>query len=257
MKTKGDIFMRFMRSIIEEYKVLLRSVPSTVIAAFVLSVVLMNLLAGREMSRSDWFCLNTGLSVSWISFLCMDVICKRFGQRAANLISVLAMGVNIFCAVGFALLMKTPGRWAAFYSSSDPNIAQAITEGIDATFSGAWYVVAGSSIALFVSSLVNSFLNVRIGKTADNGRYSGFAIRSLLSTCAGQFVDNFVFSALVSHVFFGWTWPQVLICSFTSMIIELVFEAVFSPLGYRIVQNWEKDEVGKNYVDLHPEVKPA
>ena len=45
--------MRFIRSTWEEYKILLRSVPSMVIAVFVLSVVLMNLLAGRELYRSD------------------------------------------------------------------------------------------------------------------------------------------------------------------------------------------------------------
>ena len=41
--------MKHLRSTIEEYKVLLRSVPSMVIAVFILSVVLMNLLAGREL----------------------------------------------------------------------------------------------------------------------------------------------------------------------------------------------------------------
>ena len=76
--------MKHLRSTIEEYKVLLRSVPAMVIAVFILSVVLMNLLAGRELYRSDYFCLNTGLALSWISFLCMDCICKRFGAKAAQ-----------------------------------------------------------------------------------------------------------------------------------------------------------------------------
>ena len=241
--------MRYLRSNWKDFKILLRSVPSTVIAAFVLSVVLMNLLAGRELYRSDYFCLNTGLALSWISFLCMDCICKRFGGKAAAQISVLAIAVNMFCAVIFAVLMMTPGRWAAYYATNDPEVGQMITAGIDQTFAGAWYVVAGSSVAMFVSSLVNSGLNQLIGRMADRGDYRGFAARSLVSTCAAQFVDNFVFSAMVSHVFFGWTWPQVLICSFTSMIIELAFEAVFSPLGYRISKDWEIDLVGQEYID--------
>ena len=242
--------MRIFKETFEDYKILLRSVPSMVIAAFVLSVVLMNLLAGRELYRSDYFCLNTGLALSWISFLCMDCICKRFGGKAAAEISVLAMVINIFCAVIFWGLMLTPGRWAAFYSSADPAVGEQITAGIDSTFAGAWYVVAGSSIAMFASSAVNSVLNQMIGNKADQGDFRGFAVRSLLSTCAAQFVDNFVFSALVSHVFFGWNWTQVLICSFTSMIIELAFEAIFSPLGYRISKGWEKEKVGQDYIDF-------
>lgn len=241
--------MYFLRSTREDYKNLLRSVPSSVTAVFVLSVVLMNLLASRELYRSDYFCLNTGLALSWISFLCMDCICKRFGAKAAMEVSVLAIVINMACAVIFWLLMLTPGRWAAFYSAADPEVGNMISAGIDSTFAGAWYVVVGSSAAMFVSSFVNSGLNQMIGRIADRGDYRGFAARSLISTCAAQFADNFVFSAMVSHVFFGWTWTQVLICSFTSMLIELAFEAVFSPLGYKISKGWEEDNVGQDYID--------
>ena len=245
--------MRIFNSLLKDYKVLLRSVPGLVIAVFVLSVVLMNLLAGRELYRSEYFCLNTGLALSWVSFLCMDCICKRFGARAATQISVLAILINMACAVMFAVLMVTPGRWAAYYSTSDLTTAEGITAGIDQTFAGAWYVVVGSSAAMFASSCVNSVLNQAIGARADRGDYRGFAVRSLVSTSIAQFVDNFVFSSLVSHVFFGWTWTQVLICSFTSMLIELAFEAVFSPLGYRISKGWEDEQVGQYYIDFHNE----
>lgn len=213
--------MNRLRSTWEDTKILLRSVPSMVTAVFVLSVVLMNLLAGRELYRSDYFCLNTGLALSWISFLCMDCICRRFGPRASTRMSVIAVAVNMICAVIFYILTLTPGRWAAYYSASDPQTAQMISAGIDSTFASAWYVVAGSSAAMLVSSAVNSSLNYMIGSRTDNGSYRGFALRSLVSTCIAQFADNFVFSALVSHVFFGWNWTQVIICSFTSMLIEL------------------------------------
>ena len=249
--------MRMVKKTLEEYKLLLRSVPSLVTAAFVLSVVLMNLLAGRELYRSDYFCLNSGLALSWVSFLCMDCICKRFGPKAANRVSIVAILVNMFCAVLFAVLMMTPGRWAAFYSAPDAAMGALISAGVDQTFVGSWYVVLGSSIAMLASSLVNSALNWRIGEAADNGRYSGFAVRSLLSTCIAQFVDNFVFSALVSHVFFGWNWTQVIICSFTSMIIELAFEAVFSPLGFRISKKWESEAIGQDYIERQGTLKTA
>lgn len=241
--------MRYLKNAREDYKILLRSVPSPVIAVFVLSVVLMNLLAGKELYRSDYFCLNTGLALSWISFLCMDCICKRFGARATARISLMAIVINMICAVIFWLLMLTPGRWAAFYSASDPETGALISAGIDSTFSGAWYIVLGSSVAMLASSIVNALLNQLIGKKADRGNYRGFAARSLPSTFIAQFVDNFVFSAMVSHVFFGWTWTQVLICSFTSMLIELGLEAIFSPLGYRVSKRWEEEQVGQLFFE--------
>jgi uncharacterized PurR-regulated membrane protein YhhQ (DUF165 family) len=232
----------------EDYKILLKNVPSMVISIFILSVVCMNLMANKELYRSEYFCINSGLALSWISFLCMDCICKRFGAKASIKISLLAMFVNVVTVVIFKLLSVTPGHWAAYFSAPDAGTAEYINSGLNATFGGTWYVVLGSAIAMVLSSLVNSIVNVGIGKMSDKGGYLGFALRSFSSTAVGQWVDNFVFSLLVSHVFFGWNMTQVLICSTTSMFIELALEAVFSPVGYRVSKDWEEEGVGKEYL---------
>ncbi len=241
--------MQTIRRIREDYRTLLRSVPSMVTVAFILSVVFMNLMASKELYRSEYFCLNCGLALSWISFLCMDCICKRFGPKAATKISILAIGVNVICVVILKIFSMAPGNWAAYYSAPDAATGALVSSGVDSTFGGAWYVVVGSAVAMFLSTLVNSSLNHFIGKKTDNGHYSGFAKRSLISTGIAQWVDNFVFSAMVSHVFFGWNWTQVLICSTTSMAVELILEAVFSPVGYRVSTRWEKEKIGQEYIN--------
>lgn len=241
--------MNTLKKELEDYKILLRNVPSMVISVFILSVVCMNLLASRELYRSDYFCINSGLALSWISFLCMDCICKRFGAKASVKISLMAILINIISTVIFKLLCMTPGHWAAYYSAPDATVGEFMNAAIDSTFSGAWYVVVGSATAMLLSSIVNSVLNRIIGRAVDHGGYNGFAARSLISTCIAQWVDNFVFSALVSHVFFGWNWTQVIICSTTSMVIELVLEAIFSPFGYRVSKSWEKNHVGQKYLE--------
>jgi len=241
--------MKIIHRVREDYRTLLRSVPTMVTVAFILSVVFMNLMASKELYRSEYFCLNCGLALSWISFLCMDCICKRFGPKAATKISILAMAVNVLCVIVLKLLSLAPGQWAAFYSAPDAATGEFISQGLNSTFGGAWYVVVGSATAMLLSTLVNSSLNHLIGKKTDNGRFSGFAMRSLVSTGIAQWVDNFVFSAMVSHVFFGWTWTQVLICSTTSMVVELLLEAVFSPVGYRVSTRWEKEKIGQEYIN--------
>ncbi len=240
--------MKFLKKEWEDYKLLLRSVPSMVISIFILSVVCMNLLANKELFSSQYLCINSGLALSWISFLCMDCICKRFGAKAATKISILVMFVNIVTVVIFKLLSMTPGHWAAYFMAPDAVTAEYVNEGLNATFGGTWYVVLGSSIAMALSAIVNSTINASLGRVVDKGGYRGFAIRSFVSTAAGQFVDNFVFSALVSHVFFGWNWTQVIICSITSMIIELALEAAFSPVGYKVSKEWENKGIGKEYL---------
>ena len=97
--------------------------------------------------------------------------------------------------------------------------------------------------------MVNAVVNIKIGKLIDNGTYKGFVVRSFVSTAVAQWVDNFVFSALVSHIFFQWNWMQVLICATTSMILELGMEVIFSPIGYKIVMHWKKFSVGNEYLE--------
>ena len=154
--------MKFLKKEWEDYKLLLRSVPSMVISIFILSVVCMNLLANKELFSSQYLCINSGLALSWISFLCMDCICKRFGAKAATKISILVMFVNIVTVVIFKLLSMTPGHWAAYFTAPDAVTAEYVNEGLNATFGGTWYVVLGSSIAMALSAIVNSTINASL-----------------------------------------------------------------------------------------------
>lgn len=238
--------MSYLRKTGRTLNVLLRSVPGYVTAAYVVSVVCMNLLANREIYSSQSFCIDTGLAVSWIAFLCMDCVCKRFGGKAAILLNIFAMCMNLLTTVLFALLMLIPGHWAEMYNAGDA--ANAVNAALNNTFAGSWYVVIGSSIAMVTSGCVNAALNMWVGKK-DHGSYWGFLLRSSISTAIAQWTDNLVFAILVSKVFFGWTWPQVFICATTSMIIELVLELIFSPVGYKMSKEWKREKVGQEYID--------
>ena len=230
-----------LRRELEDYKVLLRNIPSIVVALFFLSVVAMNLLANKELFTTDWLALDCGFTLSWISFLLMDMICKRFGAKAAMKLSIAALAVNL-CVCGiFWLLSLTPGHWGEYYSflDSDPAVAQAANLALNRTIGGSWYVVLGSALAMLVSSAVNSLSNHLIAKHLQRNNYGSFALRSFVSTALAQFVDNLIFATVVSHIFFGWTWTQVLVCSLTGALMELLCEVVFSPLGYRMARQWE------------------
>lgn len=240
-----------LRRELEDYKALLRNIPSIVAALFFLSVVAMNLLANKELFTTDWLALDCGFTLSWISFLLMDMVCKRFGAKAAMKLSIAALAVNL-CVCGiFWLLSLTPGHWGEYYSwlDSDPAAAQAADLALNRTVGGSWYVVLGSALAMLVSSAVNSLSNHLIAKHLKRNNFGSFALRSFCSTALAQFVDNLIFATVVSHVFFGWTWTQVLVCSLTGALMELLCEVVFSPLGYRMARQWEEEKVGQDYID--------
>ena len=86
--------------------------------------------------------------------------------------------------------------------------------------------------------MVNNYLNAGIGeRLSDDTGFKAFAARAYISTCIGQLVDNLTFALIVSRTFFGWTLSQCLTCALTGAVLELVFEVVFSPLGYRLTQS--------------------
>lgn len=242
-------FHNLLREEFTDTKILLRNIPSLTVAFFFLSVVCANLMANKELIHFKYVDLDCGFVFSWIMFLCMDVICKRWGAKASVKISAIALFVNLSVCAIFALLSKAPGMWGEFYTTNNIDVNNAL----NATFGGSWYVVLGSALAFMVSSIVNAVLNSLMGKFFgkhfSSKGFLEFAFRSYISTIIGQFVDNFIFATVVSKIFFGWTWTQVLVCSAIGAIFELLAEVLFSGLGYKVAKNWEAENVGKEYFE--------
>ena len=238
--------MNKIKESINNYALLLRSVPSLVMTLFVVSVVLMNLLANKEIGLNlDWLALDCGFTVSWLSFLCMDMLTKRFGPKAAIQLSLTAMAINLFvCGILFVISL-IPGNWGEYYNYENDIVNQAL----NSTIGGTWYVVLGSACAFAASAILNAILNHAIGKMCKKNNFVSYALRSYISTGLAQFLDNFIFAMMVSHVFFGWTMTQVITCSITGCIAELLCEVVFSPLGYKVCKKWEKHNVGSEYIN--------
>ncbi|MCR4672107.1 MAG: VUT family protein [Lachnospiraceae bacterium] len=235
---------------IMEFRVLLRSVPSLLIIFFVLSVCSMNLLANKSLTLPvTWLALDAGITVSWFAFLAMDMLTRRFGPKAATQLSILAMLGNLCLCLFFFAGSSLPGVWGESYV---PGSESLINTALDNTFRGTWYVLAGSSAAFLLSAIVNNFVNWSIGmaiKRNPSG-FGAYAARSYISTAIGQFTDNLAFALIVSHNFFGWTMLQCVTCALTGMVVELLCEVIFSGIGYRVSSRWEKEDVGKEYLDL-------
>ncbi|MCQ2133104.1 MAG: VUT family protein [Bacteroidaceae bacterium] len=206
-------------------------------AILVLSVVSMNLLANKELFHTSWVALDCGFALSWIPFLIMDSTCKVYGGRTAARISILALGINLITFFVFKLIVMTPGAWGEYYATG----LDAVNVSIGNTIGGSTWIVLGSALAMFVSSIVNSAVNVsvaRLMKRRDG--YGAFAVRSFTSTAIAQFVDNLVFALVVSIPLFGWNMTQALFCSVTAALFELTLEVCFSGVGYRMAKRWEK-----------------
>ena len=232
-----------------EYRVLLRSVPSTVVCLFVLSVFTMNLLANKSVDLGvDWLALDCGIIVSWAAFLCMDILTKHYGPKAATMISMFSVGVNLLACLVMFVASLIAGTWGAYYDFGELPV---INDALDGTVGGTWYVVLGSTVAFVASAVINNFANWGIGKVFRKkpDGFGAYVCRAYVSTAIAQFADNLIFALIVSHFFFGWTIVQCLTCAATGMIAELLCEAIFGPTGYAVCRRWKRDNVGKDYFE--------
>lgn len=235
---------------VKDYKLLLRNAPTVTMIFFVLSVVFMNIFAGKELVNINYLALDCGFLLSWMSFLCMDMLTKRYGAKAAIKLSFFAVAVNLICCGIFFVMSKVGNHWSEFYSTGSELSDAALNN----TFGGTWYVLVGSMTAFAIAAIVNAIINVSIGKLVKRKNFFEYAIRSYVSTAFGQFVDNFVFASLVSVVFFGWTWTQVVFCSLVGAGMELLSEVIFSPIGFKVCKKWEAEKVGNQYINVVEEI---
>ena len=229
----------------EENALLLKSIPATVVSLFVVSVICMNLLANKTLVQTPWLALDGGILISWLSFMCMDIITKHFGPKASNRISLLAAGINLLTCLIF------------FVASIIPSAADDYSA-FDGIFGGTWFILLGSTVAFLVSALINNSVNWLIGRCFrrnPDGKVA-YAARSYVSTFIGQFCDNLIFSVIVFMFFaprywdgFCWTFVQCAMCALTGAVAELIMEMVFSPIGYRVTQKWKKQAVGAAYLE--------
>ena len=234
-----------LKNLYTETKILLRSIPATVVTLFAVSVVCMNLLANKTLFQGDWLALDGGILISWLSFMCMDIITKHFGPKASTIISIHAAAINLLTCLIFFVASIIPSN-ARDYSA------------FDSIFGGTWFVLLGSTVAFLASAIINNTLNWAIGqgfRKNPDGKLA-FAMRSYVSTFIGQFFDNFIFSIIVFVFFapifwdgFCWTPLQCATCALTGALAELIMEIAFSPIGYRITKKWQEQRVGSEYLD--------
>ena len=229
----------------KETVLLLRTIPSVVVALFVVSVITMNLLANKTLVQTEYLAIDGGILVSWLSFMCMDIVTKHFGPKAATRLSIFAMLVNLLACLIFYVVSIIPSQ-ADDYSK------------FNEIFGGTWFILLSSSVAFLCSAIINNVMNWLIGKAFKknpDGKLA-FITRSYVSTFIGQFCDNLIFAMLTFMLFapifwdgFHWTFIQCVTCSLIGAGLELVLEVVFSPFGYWVCKNWKKDNIGHQYFE--------
>lgn len=236
-----------IKSVLEDYKLLLNNVPTLMTLTFVLSTVLMNLAAAKIIFNFGNVALTGGFIISFAPFLAMDTVTHHFGARASIMLNLLSALGNVFTVIFLSIVaaIPTPGHdYTAFNS----------------IHGAVWFIALSSTVAFIVSGIANSLLNALIGKLFRNHTNSSaiFFYRAYVSTFVGQAIDNFLFIGLTYSVFAPRFWGSdpmsLMTCIGTAIVggaIELLLEVIMGPIGLVIVRRWEKEGVGQQYIQAH------
>ncbi len=238
----------------QDWKMLLRSIPAVVVALFVVSTVTMNLAAnkivwsGLKIGEHYFISITGGVFLSWSVFLIMDMVTKTFGAKAAIKLNLFGAAVNTIAIIFLGIIASVPSEFPF------PGANSSFDKVLGFTGSGVqpWQILISSTIAYVASGIINAIVNSLIGRlfTHNPDGKTAFITRSYVSTIIGQFVDNFIFTAL-AFSFFAHFYGIITIIGMATIgaAIELLSEIVFSPVAYKRCRTWQKEGVGRDYFD--------
>lgn len=189
------------------------------------ALIIQNILAVKTINIFI-FTVTTGIMISPVVFILQDVTSEVFGFRHARTMILCAYLMNFILTLLTGIAMIIPS--AEYYTGQ---------EAFEIVFSTTPRIVIASFVAYCVGSLTNAKI-----MTTNKEKHSLF-IRAILSTVAGQLLDNFLFALIA---FYG-TMPikAVISMAIGATILETVYEIVFYPITKKIIYSIRNNESNK------------
>ena len=238
----------------KDWKMLLRSIPASVVALFTVCTVTMNLAAnkivwsGLKIGENNFISITGGLFLSWAVFLIMDMVTKTFGGKAAIKLNLFGALINAIAVIFLGIIASIPSDFPFPGASTSFDTVFGFT----GTGVQPWQILISSTTAYILSGIVNALVNVCIGKlfVKNPDGKAAFITRSYISTMIGQFVDNFVFTAMAFSLFAHYYGILTVVgMAMVGALVELFCEIIFSPIAYRKCRKWQKEGVGREYFE--------
>jgi len=208
-------------------------------AAFVIVLICSDVIGAAKVATIGGFTFGAGVLFFPISYIFNDVLTEVYGYARAR--KVVWAG---FSALIFASLMSFVVVWLP------PAIDWPDQPAYQTVFGQTSRIVLASITAFFVGELANSYVLAKI-KIQTAGRY--LWLRTIGSTIVGEGLDSAVFYPVAFfRVWSNELLVQVLVSNY---IIKVVWEALITPISYKIV-NFLKKAEHEDYYDRKTNFTP-
>jgi queuosine precursor transporter len=203
-----------------------------VMAAFVTVLLCANLIGASKIARAFGFTFGAGVLFFPISYVFGDVLTEVYGYARARKVVWAGFGALVFASVMSAIVLAFP-----------PAPGWPHQAAFETVFGGTPRIAGASLVAYFAGEFTNSFVLAKM-KIATGGRF--LWARTIGSTIAGELVDSAIFYPLA---FLGiWSGAQVMAVMISNYAIKVAWEAVMTPVTYRVVAFLKRAE-DEDYYD--------
>ncbi|MBB3103388.1 queuosine precursor transporter [Azomonas macrocytogenes] len=218
-----------------------------VMAAFVAVLLCSNLIGAAKVAQVTLPLLGTvtfaaGVLFFPISYVFGDILTEVYGYGRDRRVIWAGFAALVFAAFMSATVLVLP-------SAADPFNAGYQVH-LEAVFGNTPRIVAGSVIAFWCGSFVNSYVMARM-KVWMQGR--SLWMRTIGSTLCGELVDSSLFYVIA----FAGIWPndQLLTVIVAQYVLKTAWEVVMTPVTYRVVA-FLKHKENEDYYDRDTNFNP-
>lgn len=220
-----------------------------IMALFVTVLLISNLLSSAKIIDLKTslgpiaLAFDAGTLVFPISYIFGDVLTEVYGYRRSRRVIWAGFGANALLAflVWLAGVLPGEGEWLDYAGQ----------EAYEAILGGISGLIVASLVAYFLGEFSNSYVLARM-KVWTGGRF--LWARTIGSTLVGQAVDTTVFMLIATAL--GVFPPEIMVSLIvTNYILKVSFEALLTPLTYRVV-NALKAAENEDYFDRETDFNP-
>ena len=212
-----------------------------IMAAFVTVLLCTNLISAPKRVTVGGFVFGAGVLFFPISYLFGDILTEVYGYARSRKVVWAGFG-----ALAFASFMS----WVVLSLPPAPTWKnQAAWETV---FGGTWRIVIASMLGFFCGEFANSYTLARM-KLITSGRF--LWTRTIGSTIVGELVDSLIFYPIAFLGRPGWPPAVVVQVLFTNYALKVSWEAIATPLTYKIVGFLKRAE-HEDYYDYGTDFTP-
>lgn len=209
------------------------------ITALFVAVLLISNIASTKIVQIWKFTFDGGTILFPISYIFGDILTEVYGYRTSRRV----IWIGFFCALLMSVILALIGL---IKPAPGWNLQEAYMSILGQTPR----IVAASLIAYFAGEFTNSFTLAKM-KILTKGRW--LWTRTIGSTVLGQGVDTVLF---VLIAFAGlYDWNLVLLIIVSNYIFKVGFEAILTPVTYKVVGFLKKRE-NIDYYDYDTDFNP-